>query len=660
MQASSLVNATACSQCRLNKQKCEISSNPNICTRCLKGGRSCDIPQLQKAKQAPQVPKTCARCVKSRKKCVRASPLDACSDCIKRGLEDECLSNIGQTSQIAITTSRQPQFDTLTSHSDNSLVTTNGDKLSTASNFGVHSCFSSSLFLNAMDDSLINYVDYQTELEDPDFIPTIADFYLCANWLRGEEFKKRRPDCVMFDRERFLSRYFQAPAVLRLSTCCWALRQSSQAELCLSYFNRAMKALQRSDMDPSLDLVIACSQLCGLAIDYSQPVVAMKFLVMALKMIIDLKMYIDPADSPWLIHLTLREKEERRHVFWYCFVSYATALANFATQIQLTIISDGVHHPSQVLDPEPIFFLNNAIPFTARLFQEINNLKILFSHPPSSPELLLEIQSACAIQTRLPDKYTLEFDNPSSVTPSDMARFILQCSSLASNLGQLNLILQSALSIHSRPIMFLSIAPLEKFKGDDQMKIRQAINQCLNSAWRIYSLYKFLFTVSTAELVESDELWRYDPYYHACPFLEMVFVFWFFSCRMDPSWMQFTDPALRNPLEISAPLQLMMSKRPLTFHGGAAIPFFTVMKCALDEMEEIARTNVRKRFHYDDYDTNVVEVGMRVMPLGQKDDQASQPVEAICYMGLLGLQIGNKIRWKGVVEDSWRLFWKLL
>ncbi|ORY39143.1 hypothetical protein BCR33DRAFT_720381 [Rhizoclosmatium globosum] len=66
----------------------------------------------------------------------------------------------------------------------------------------------------------------------------------------------------------------------------------------------------------------------------------------------------------------------------------------------------------------------------------------------------------------------------------------------------------------------------------------------------------------------------------------------------------------------------------------------------------------------DCMDPNVttLELGLKVMSLG-KDNNFTQDeaitTEPLAFMGLLGTQVSDGIRWKGRSEESWRLFWKL-
>ncbi|ORY29888.1 hypothetical protein BCR33DRAFT_571403 [Rhizoclosmatium globosum] len=126
-------------------------------------------------------------------------------------------------------------------------------------------------------------------------------------------------------------------------------------EQCALYYNRARKALLRSDVRPSLDLIIAYNCIYDHGRATSQVLISEQFLRRSIEMVIELKLDVDPDDSPWLNHLTPREKEDRRRIFWSSYDLYAWQLSVSPFPLVMNISGNGVKPPRQVYDPHPVF-----------------------------------------------------------------------------------------------------------------------------------------------------------------------------------------------------------------------------------------------------------------------------------------------------------------
>ncbi|ORY51066.1 hypothetical protein BCR33DRAFT_712986 [Rhizoclosmatium globosum] len=71
----------------------------------------------------------------------------------------------------------------------------------------------------------------------------------------------------------------------------------------------------------------------------------------------------------------------------------------------------------------------------------------------------------------------------------------------------------------------------------------------------------------------------------------------------------------------------------------------------LEEMEEVANTGVRRGFESIS--------GFREADLGLANMSSPKSSTPRCFMSLLGMDVSNKVGWKGRTEESWKLFWKL-
>ncbi|KAJ3069580.1 hypothetical protein HDU99_002907 [Rhizoclosmatium hyalinum] len=348
------------------------------------------------------------------------------------------------------------------------------------------------------------------EVEDPDLMPTFQDWMIVFDyWVRKGQI--RSPE---YDAENLLYNYNQKSPVLRLILCCMALKiTTNDDEQCALYYNRARKALLRSDLRPSLDLIIAYNCIYDHGRATSQVLISEQFLRRSIEMVIELKLDVDPDDSPWLNHLTPREKEDRRRIFWSAYDLYAWQLSVSPFPLVMNISGNGVKPPRQVYDPHPVF--DEAHAYKERCEQKVvlGSIKNHYSTPPSSIYHILSSERATSlklqlhsVQSSFQSGYILHFDNPKLITPQDEIRLIAQISNVKFHLWfyAMNMIYHIARSALYRPIMYLSALPSCSpiyLSSENQSIIIHATNQCLESAWRMSSLWVF-FDYMESEKVE--------------------------------------------------------------------------------------------------------------------------------------------------------------
>ncbi|ORY49373.1 hypothetical protein BCR33DRAFT_581396 [Rhizoclosmatium globosum] len=82
------------------------------------------------------------------------------------------------------------------------------------------------------------------------------------------------------------------------------------------FFKRARKAVLLAADRPSVSSANAFFWIYVFSMIMGRDEIGIPFLKMAVDIVINLRFYIDPDDSPWLVGLNETEKEERRRLFW--------------------------------------------------------------------------------------------------------------------------------------------------------------------------------------------------------------------------------------------------------------------------------------------------------------------------------------------------------
>ncbi|ORY39140.1 hypothetical protein BCR33DRAFT_853686 [Rhizoclosmatium globosum] len=235
-----------------------------------------------------------------------------------------------------------------------------------------------------------------SEMEDLDLMPTMEDLHLCYRFATKNG-QRSLLLATQFDAEAFQRNFFHLSPVYRLTRCAMAAYYYSSDEEANVYYQRARKAFAKYGGIPSVETVRACSLLNTFALNRGQPVIGLQFLKVAVSMIHELQLHIDPDDSPWLNQLTLtpREKEDRRRAFWEVYYHYIwhQALCNDFDTIHVEITCNQMKSPSQVFDPHPVFFPLPVRKAECQILSLIVNIKHLFSIPPHlAIELLVSVR----------------------------------------------------------------------------------------------------------------------------------------------------------------------------------------------------------------------------------------------------------------------------
>ncbi|ORY39147.1 hypothetical protein BCR33DRAFT_418788 [Rhizoclosmatium globosum] len=200
-------------------------------------------------------------------------------------------------------------------------------------------------YMAAMERPLISREEPMWDMEDPDLMPTLNDWILCHRMMTDDG--KTNPISGEYDAEAFLFEFYQLPPVLRLTRCAIAATYHLTQTEAFEYYRRARKAFSKAGSEPSLELIRAYIAVNGFAMNMlGQPLVGLQFLKLAVTMIRDIKLYIDPDDSPWLdyLNLTERQKEDRRRAFWQVYFYYVwhQTICNDSDYIDIELSCDKI------------------------------------------------------------------------------------------------------------------------------------------------------------------------------------------------------------------------------------------------------------------------------------------------------------------------------
>ncbi|KAI9324987.1 hypothetical protein BDR26DRAFT_880215 [Obelidium mucronatum] len=513
-------------------------------------------------------------------------------------------------------------------------------------------------------------------LEDPDLMPTFDDWLLVqrVNTSNGT----RRPLCFSYDGAQFLDSFFHQPAAWRLIHCATCAYESGLPEdIQLSYFRRARKAvLQAMCEKPTYQTVQTFYFITLFAAWKGQPEAGRPFLKAALDLVISLRLDIDPDDSPWLFNLNLspREKEDRRRAFWSTFWHLKFEQAVSSDAIHVSIDSSRIKPPGAVHEPYTIFEALPQTKWVCDVYSLISAIKSHYSSAPKSIDFVLASDAVNSLHARflhlqsaIPIQTFLIPESPQSITSTDRARFQAQLhtQSPGEQLDMLyfNVEFLSSQCVLYRPRLYLSglnsCNPMYLHESS-QYIIANAIQQCLDNAFRIANLLDYI--------LEADSYTHTGVY----PFFEAMTVFWFIWCRMNRVWWTLlSSKRIEWPLMQSIIVKVVGFVRKVNDHEGTktgtTAPILKCLEAMLNEMEDIERGagkgNVVDSPESDEVVEEVV-LGMKIVSLddasGAHDNRGQyRTKEPHCYLGLLGMDVGGRVRWKGPTEQSWKLFWKL-
>ncbi|KAJ3075308.1 hypothetical protein HDU99_001550, partial [Rhizoclosmatium hyalinum] len=494
-------------------------------------------------------------------------------------------------------------------------------------------------FVKAFEVPLINTDSQHWEMEDPDLIPSTSDWMMM--WAEITRYGKYAPTHDNYDAEAFLLNFFSLPPVFRLAECAITAYLYLPDEISVSFYMRARKALILAmEQPPTLSTVQACNCLCQFALSKGQPVTGIQFLRMSLNMILELRLDVDPDDSPWLVHLNLtpRQKEERRRAFWSAYWQIMWLDSNDDVK-DVEINCDRIKAPGIVMDPGPIFEHCVTRKWECDLLGVIGKVRRHYATPPKSVMELLwsEITAESKarlerVQASIPQEFLLISESPSTISLLEEALFVAKVSESRDHLVLFTFLYNSSTSVLHRPTMFLaSLKSCEPrhLSIKTQLKISDSITQCFNAALRIINLFHF----STHMFQHGPEKERYlfDASNGTDSYFESVVVMWFLICRMNPAWWSYIPISILDYQLLRARMGQMVdyliSQRDEEENGNGFLS--PVVQCLIAMLEEI--DYVKYRGQQDDVtkvadDIEGLELGMQVLSIGASKGQRPEKV----------------------------------
>ncbi|KAJ3291654.1 hypothetical protein HDU79_002165 [Rhizoclosmatium sp. JEL0117] len=484
------------------------------------------------------------------------------------------------------------------------------------------------------------------------------DYLLVYRWLTNDG---RKPANIQnMDADHFLRTFFTQSALSRLSACALAVDFLDTSDATsFEYYRRARKAVIRESGIVSFENVLSMYRLYQFASWKGQPLIGMQFLKMAFDMIKELRLDVDPDDSPWLQHLQLteRQKEERRRAYWSPCFMWSQAYALSFDVFEVEICMDSVRPPKVVFDHGTLIFDRSNFHLLCKLNTLLGKAKRFLSTPPPSITDLLRNESRPQFYNLLnsfyeyvPPELLLITEATVTLKASDIDRFLGQLGQNPVSIMVLNLFSHTARSILERPILFLtnlaSCMPMYLNTHDTNI-ILSSVRECLSSAHRIVNLILFCLSTKPSNLQD------------AFAAFEAITVFWFVKCRMRPAWRALVDPSLfqmddvKRKVAIVQEFVLEYEKRGV---AGMIPPIARCIEAMVREMQRADGLGVKEQDKNEGLEP--LELGMQVMSLIGQESEVDVK-EPYVFLGLLGLEVSGGVRWKCRSEEGWRLFWKV-
>ncbi|ORY39084.1 hypothetical protein BCR33DRAFT_720333 [Rhizoclosmatium globosum] len=517
------------------------------------------------------------------------------------------------------------------------------------------------------------------EIEDRDLLPTLDDFHLVYKDLT-QNGSTWPPKVDSFDAESFLLGFYSVDPAFRLIQCATSAYYSYPVipeTVQLSYYKRAKKAMNRIvTQKPTLQTVQAYYAIYGFLLDKGQPLVALEFLKKAMSAMIELRMDFDPDDSPWLspLNLTSRQKEERRRTFWVIYRQAVYEKAVSFAEIRVPMDPASMKAPSNVMNLGLVFSKMETKTWDSLILHQMGLIKQHYTIPSKSISELLksdytrnQYTTLRNLYSSIPSELLLISQDPTHVSPVEGADFVAQILKVSDKgIPPLNGFMVAAVSILYRPILFCTAYracnPLV-ISLELRHNILEAITKCLQSAHRIVTLFIFLESVYEGRLfidqVPENMRTLFFPHFSSA-LVEAAIVLWFIKCRMDSAWLAYVPLPLKDiaPKVLGLERYLNRIKSVARKEGeGAMKPLAKTVEAMIFEINGVDRQG-----YGADSSTEIesIEIGMAGIALDEDIMEANaKQVEPKAFMGLLGLEVGSGIRWKGRSEESWRLFWKL-
>ncbi|KAJ3070414.1 hypothetical protein HDU98_006578 [Podochytrium sp. JEL0797] len=537
-------------------------------------------------------------------------------------------------------------------------------------------------------------------LEDPNFIPTIQDWTLIHGYLsfRGSTL------LALLDSQKFLESFFFEPPELSESVG-------------FAYFEQAKKAMQRSQTPASVKKVQALVYQSNFAsLSYGNPAVARPFFAEAVRMMFQLRLDVDPDNSPWLPPLSEEDKNERRILFWVIvyMIRIVTTVSNrsFPTpDIAQVKFSREVTFVATPNTPNRPF---STICYVSYILDAMSQATLHHKTIPASVAEILSCQQIPIIEQRL---NTLKTELPTelllSLSDASLARFLqLPHAQLAevrvTDILMVTLLFNTTTCVIHRPMLYLTsvlqLTSPELMVPQNLTKLLNCLHTCVSAARTITALNTWVLNLSAVENRGSgggpnrQNIFVKDTFAYFSLF-EAAVVLWFVTCKTQHFWWKTSTPG--DPLSMtyqdrkairSEVLDLLQTLRHIeTVHSGQQqqqrphatnhhhhhtttspnmmTPLVQCVAGMVEQMELVESLSPRTAHGLFEEEeslsgggVDMIVLGMKALAVDTDDGSPSPPPKSRMdspwvFLGLLGMDVGN-MRWNGGLEHEWRLFWK--
>ncbi|KAJ3287506.1 hypothetical protein HDU79_005651 [Rhizoclosmatium sp. JEL0117] len=487
-------------------------------------------------------------------------------------------------------------------------------------------------------------------VEDPDLTPTLEDY-------------------ALFYRFTLVSRESLENRLVLCATAALTLKDTVPDDVAFSYYQRARKAVMKYAHIPSVRTAQAFHYIFLFSLWKGQPSLGQPFFQRAIEMANDLRLNVDPDNSPWLHSLKLTEiqKEERRRVYWSLqyLSNYTKSISEDACQIECE--PDASMKPPRALyDAEgSLVFPPNETHFaTYNIPRLMTKIKRYYATAPKSIRDILfspamtELNAlSIAIYSRISQLLIIE--RPDALTDRDYDLFMHQIQK-ASLDTQPRVITNSFNAFAStcmlhRSKMYLSaLNSCHPFFMDDGERgiISLAIMESFEAAHRISGLLSFLNQVKSGP--DAGKVAGVSGPRIVYALFESTIVFWFITCRMKDDWWEYLPP-------------LALVLRGMTKERWETVARYIESENRLRSSGSLLPLLQCVGYMYREFlakESGVVVDGVEELVLGMQVSSIKDPGESVtkdawAFLGLLGLEVAGGVRWKGKSEEAWRLFWKL-
>ncbi|KAI9352593.1 hypothetical protein BDR26DRAFT_1002779 [Obelidium mucronatum] len=546
------------------------------------------------------------------------------------------------------------------------------------------------LLIQAAESPLMDTNSRGWGLEDPDLMPSLDDFLLVQR-VHTRNFKSA-PLAFAYDGDYFLNSFFHLHPILRLTKCALAAHSSSPRlpkELALSYYNRARKACIKalSEEEPSYQTVqsIWNTPICKMY-GKGRPELGRSFYKIITELIVQLRLDIDPDDSPWLFHLNLspREKEDRRKAFWSCYWLMMEDQATSSDAFPFRLTSDKIKPPAAVDTPFLIFEGYSTMKPLCELYRLFGLMKRHFSSPPSDYQTILASESLTSallmVHSAVPKQFQFVALSSTCLPYEDCQRLLSQLfsiprSDIADAIVITFFMLASTCVLHRPRLYFTGLPSFHPMflSSEIQLILKNAISQSLDAANRIACLSTFLVDITWGPNRHTWVPADLRNYVYLCDsetahsMFQAMIVFWYVGCRMDSIWLRLVNCPVAKWVDLRPRLLEMMlfvksaAGRSGSDESGDFNPddglFAPILQCMQAMLSDLDYANNESEARVNDTAIENLVVAMKVVSL---DNSWVRPIakEPRSFLGLLGMELSGGIRWQGSSEESWNLFWK--